>query len=174
LVTIGLLAQQAATEAPAGFDTPTLQNPNAGSQSSSNGISEPPGDTFARDQQVFEKREDAGLGLGPVFNATSCSECHQNPVSGGASQITEFRVGHRDDNGNFVNPTVAIHAGTVSGRSLINDRAICPDVQEHVPEAEHIRILRAALSTLGDGFVEAIDDKTLIDIASIHRVSVMA
>jgi hypothetical protein len=56
LVTIGLLAQQAATEAPAGFDTLTLQNPNAASQSSSNRVSEPPGDTFARDQQVFEKR----------------------------------------------------------------------------------------------------------------------
>jgi len=166
LVTIGLLAQQADSEAPAGFDTPTLQSQNAGSQSSSNGISEPPGDSFTRDQQVFEKREDASLGLGPVFNATSCSECHQNPVSGGASQITEIRVGHRDDNGNFVNPTVPIEGGTVSGRSLINDRAICPDAQEHVPDAEHIRTLRAVLSTLGDGFVEAIDDNTLIDLAS--------
>ena len=166
LVTIGMLAQQAGSEAPAGFDTPTLQSQNAGSQSSSNGISEPSGDSFARDQQVFEKREDASLGLGPVFNATSCSECHQNPVSGGASQITEIRVGHRDDNGNFVNPMVAIQGGTVSGRSLINDRAICPDVQEHVPDAEHIRTLRAVLSTLGDGFVEAIDDNTLIALAS--------
>jgi len=67
-----------------------------------------------------------------------------------------------------VNPTVAIHGGTVSGRSLINNRAICPDVQEHVPDAQHSRALRAALSTLGDGSVEAIDDKTLIDIASIQ------
>ena len=38
------IAQQSATEAPAGFDTPTLaQNP--GSRSISNGIEEPPGDT---------------------------------------------------------------------------------------------------------------------------------
>ena len=166
LTAIGLLAQQGATEAPAGFDTPTLQTSNAGSQSVSNGILEPPGDTFARDQQIFEKREDPSLGLGPVFNATSCSECHQNPVSGGASQITEIRVGHKDDNGLFVNPVVSIHGGTISGRSLINDRAICPDVQEHVPESEDIRTLRAVLNTLGDGFVEAVDDKTLLDIAN--------
>jgi CxxC motif-containing protein (DUF1111 family) len=165
-VTVGLLAQQGATEAPAGFDTPTLQTQNAGSQSLSNGIPEPAGDTFAMDQQIFEKREDASLGLGPVFNATSCSECHQNPVSGGASQITEIRVGHRDDNGNFVNPTVTINGGTISGRSLINDRATCPDVQEHVPDAENIRTLRAVLNTLGDGFVESIDDNTLMSIAS--------
>src|SRR6267154_170355 len=102
LIAISLVAQQTPTEAPVGFDTPTLQTQNAGSQSSSNGIAEPPGDTFTHDQQIFEKREDASLGLGPVFNATSCSECHQNPVSGGASQITELRVGHRDENGKFV------------------------------------------------------------------------
>jgi CxxC motif-containing protein (DUF1111 family) len=165
-ITFAVIAQQGATEAPAGFDTPTLQTQNSGSQSSSNGIAEPTGDTFARDQQVFEKREDASLGLGPVFNATSCSECHQNPVTGGASQITEVRVGHRDDNGNFVNPTVAIHGGTISGRSLINDRALCADAQEHTPDAENIRALRAVLNTLGDGFVEAIDDATLTGIAA--------
>jgi CxxC motif-containing protein (DUF1111 family) len=166
LVALALFAQQAATEAPTGFDTPTLQTQSAGSQSNSNGIAEPAGDTFARDQQIFEKREDASLGLGPVFNATSCSECHQNPVTGGVSQITEIRVGHLDDNGNFVNPAVTINGGTIAGRSLINDRAVCPDAQERVPESENIRALRAVLNTLGDGFVEAIDDSTLIGIAN--------
>ena len=48
------IAQQPATEAPAGFDTPTLaQNP--GSQSTNNGLVEPPGDTYAHDQQVYEQ-----------------------------------------------------------------------------------------------------------------------
>jgi len=170
LVAIGLTAQQpAATEAPAGFDTPTLAVQNAGSQSSSNGIAEPAGDTFSLDQQIFERREDSNTpGLGPLFNATSCSECHQNPVSGAASQITEVRVGHRDDNGDFVNPTVSVNDGanTISGRSLINDRAVCAQAQEHVPAAENIRALRAVLNTLGDGFVESIDDSTLIAIAN--------
>ena len=40
------VAQQAATEAPTGFDTPTLVE-NPGSRSVSNGIVEPPGDSFA-------------------------------------------------------------------------------------------------------------------------------
>ncbi len=53
----------------------------------------------------------------------------------------------------------------ITGRSLINDRAVCPEAQEHVPATETIRALRAALNTLGDGFVEAIDDSTLISIA---------
>jgi len=163
---IAVIAQQGPTEAPAGFDTPTLaQNP--GSKSVSNGIAEPPGDTFARDQAVYEEIEDVSTGLGPVYNGRSCAECHQNPVSGGASQFTEIRAGHKDANGNFVNPTVPINDGanTITGRSIIDDRAVVPEAQEHVPATENIRALRAALNTLGDGFVEAIDDKTLLAVA---------
>jgi CxxC motif-containing protein (DUF1111 family) len=164
------LAQNAASrpgEAPAGFDTPTLVGA-PGSKSSNNGIVEPPGDTFALDQQVYETAHDVSTGLGPVFNARSCADCHQNPVSGGASQITELRIGHRDHSGNFINPTVPINNGadTITGRSIVNDRAVIPQAQEHIPDTENIRALRAALNTLGDGFVEAIDDSTLLGIAA--------
>ena len=158
------IAQNGPTEAPAGFDTPTL-TPN---ESHSNGIPElVPGDTFALDQTHFEEQEDNKAGLGPVYNATSCVTCHQNPVTGGPSQITELRVGHRDDDGNFVNPTIVINDGAdvIEGRSLVNDRAISPQAQEHVPDTENIRTRRGVLNTLGDGFVEAISDDTLMAIA---------
>ena len=167
VVAVVAVAQQAAIEAPTGFDTPTLVE-NPGSQSVSNGIAEPAGDSFALDQQVYETTHDVNSGLGPVFNARACSDCHQNPVSGGPSQFTELRVGHKDANGNFVNPTIPIDDGasSISGRSLVNDRAVAPEAQEHVPATENIRALRAALNTLGDGFVEAIDDNTLMTIAA--------
>jgi CxxC motif-containing protein (DUF1111 family) len=158
-------------EAPAGFDTPILvQNP--GSKSSSNGIVEPPGDSFALDQQVYETVHDVDSGLGPLFNARACAECHQNPVSGAASQITELRVGHHDASGNFVNPVIPIDDGAaaVTGRSIVNDRAVVPEAQEHIPATEDIRALRAALNTLGDGFVEAVDDSTLLAIAARQPV----
>ena len=164
-MTIGFvgIAQQSAKEAPAGFNTPSFNS----AASISNGIVEPPGDTFARDQNVYEENEAVKNGLGPVYNATSCVVCHQNPNSGAASQMTELRVGHSDANGNFVNPTIFINDGkdTITGRSIVNDRAIGPQAQEHIPDTENIRTLRAALNTLGDGFVEAIDDSTLIAIA---------
>ena len=89
---------------------------------------------------VYELTHNVNSGLGPVFNARACSDCHQNPVSGGASQFTELRVGHTDANGNFVNPTIPIDDGasSISGRSLVNDRAVVPEAQEHVPETENI------------------------------------
>ena len=172
-----LIAQQSATEAPAGFTTPALGQTvgatgeltgNPGSQSVSNGIAEPPGDTFALDQAQFERRHDPSTGLGPVFNATACAECHNNGVTGAASQFTEQRVGHSDANGNFVNPTITINGGanTITGRSIVNDRSICPQAQEHVPDTENIRTLRAVLNTLGDGFVEAAGDQTFLAIAA--------
>jgi CxxC motif-containing protein (DUF1111 family) len=151
------------TEAPAGFNTPSFN----GAQSISNGIVQPAGDTYAHDQEIYEQNHSVATGLGPVYNATACVSCHENPNSGGASQFTELRVGHIDENGNFVNPTIFINDGknTITGRSIVNDRAIGPEAQEHIPATENIRALRAALNTLGDGFVEAIDDKTLIAIA---------
>jgi len=157
------VAAKSATEAPAGFNTPSFN----GAESVSNGIVEPPGDTFARDQEVYEQNHSVKTGLGPVYNATACVSCHENPNSGGASQFTELRVGHKDETGNFVNPTIFINDGknTITGRSIVNDRAIGPEAQEHIGATEHIRALRAALNTLGDGFVEAIDDRTLIAIA---------
>ena len=161
------IAQQSATEAPAGFDTPTLAA-NPGSQSTINGIAEPSGDTYALDQQIYELIHDVNTGLGPVYNGRACAECHQNPVSGGASQFTELRVGHLDASGTFVNPTVPIDDGasSIAGRSIINDRALVPEAQEHIPATENIRAFRAALNTLGDGFVEAIDDQTLLAIGA--------
>src|ERR1700722_4219779 len=158
------VAAKSATEAPAGFNTPSFDS----AQSISNGIVEPPGDTFARDQQVYEKNKAVADGLGPVYNATSCVICHQNPNSGAPGQVTELRVGHNDANCNFVNPTIYINDGkdTITGRSIVNDRAIGPEAQEHIPETENIRALRATLNTLGDGFVEAIAVSTLIAIAA--------
>jgi len=159
-------------EAPAGFDTPTLVK-KPGADSSSNGLVEPPGDSFALDQQTYERQHDVSSGLGPLYNGRSCAECHQNPVSGGASQFTELRIGHHAANGDFVNPTVQIDDGAarITGRSILNDRAVVPEAQEHVPATEDIRALRAALQTLGDGFVEAIDDDTLRDIAAAQARS---
>jgi CxxC motif-containing protein (DUF1111 family) len=167
LLALAGIAQQTFPDAPAAFATPTLSQ-NPGSQSISNGLPESvAGDTFALDQAVFEKRHGIDDGLGPVYNATACVDCHQNPVTGGPSQITEIRAGHLDATGTFINATVPIEGGLPIGpRSIVNDRSICAQAHEQLPDTENIRALRAVLNTLGDGFVEAIDDATLVNIST--------
>jgi len=123
----------------------------------------------------FDEVELVSDGLGPLYNAQSCRECHQSPVSGAASQVAELRVGHQGPDRHFHNPEIPIADGAevISGRSLVNDRVTCPnaafpdkEIQERVPETENIRTFRLSLSLLGDGFVEAVADQTLIDVAA--------
>ena len=130
--------------------------------------------THAADQAKFEETEAISDGLGPLYNAQSCRECHQNPTSGGSSQISELRVGHHGPDGKFVNPDIPIARGTeiIKGRTLVNDRAICPngtfpasEIQERAPDSEKIRTFRVSLNLLGDGFVEAVPDQTFVDLA---------
>src|SRR5438552_11244807 len=134
--------------------------------------------THHADQTTFDEVEEISDGLGPLYNAQSCRECHQNPTSGGPSQVSELRVGHLGPDGTFRNPDIPIARGSVviSGRTLVNDRAICPnaafpdsEIQERVPDTETIRTTRASLNPLGDGLVEAVADETLIEIARAQR-----
>jgi CxxC motif-containing protein (DUF1111 family) len=154
--------------------TAAAQAPNAptGFDNKSNGVVDDA--THQADQAKFDEVEQVSDGLGPLYNAQSCRECHQNPVSGAGSQVTELRAGHQGPDKRFRNPEIPIAHGAevITGRSLVNDRAICPnaafldkEIQERVPETETIRTFRLSLNLLGDGFVEAIADQTLVNLS---------
>jgi CxxC motif-containing protein (DUF1111 family) len=138
--------QGGATEAPTGFDNQTNGFVNQ--------------TEFDGARSLFEELETIEDGLGPVYNAQGCVECHQNPVTGGISQIDEHRAGMLDRSKNFVE---------APGGSLIHDRAINPAIQERVPLNSTIITARTSLNTLGDGFVEAIADETLVAIAENQK-----
>jgi len=130
----------AAVDAPTGFDNLT------------NGFENQT--PFDVDRAQFESLEQLEDGLGPVYNAQACSECHQNPVSGSSSQINELRAG-QTQGGVFTDH---------SGGSLVNDRAIRREFQEKVLDADNTRTFRVSLTLSGDGFVEALPDSEFIRI----------
>jgi len=155
-----LSANSPNSEVPTGFDN------------KSNGMVDDA--THQADQVKFDDTETIADGLGPIYNAQSCRECHQNPTSGGTSQVAELRVGHQGSDHVFHNPEIPIAHGAevIKGRTLVNDRSICPngafpdtEIQEHVPDSENIRTTRMSLGLLGDGFVEAVADQTLAELA---------
>lgn len=146
-------------EAPTGFDGQT-----------NNSVDQTTMDS-ARDQ-FAEVEAPAPDGLGPLFNAVSCVDCHQSIADGGHSQVRELRAGHLDHHGNFVGATIRLNDGsTVGPRSLINLRAICPQAIGQLSPQENIRALRLSLPLFGDAFVEAVSDKDLLKIAKQQRDS---
>ena len=136
---------QLPNEAPAGFDNKTNGFVNQ--------------TEFDELLDTFSEVEDAADGLGPTFNEASCATCHSIGAIGGAGLNLETRAG-TIKNGEFVE-----HAGG----SLVHDRVLsqCRQLQEHVGANEPFT-KRASLSTLGDGFIEAIADDTIIAISRLQ------
>jgi CxxC motif-containing protein (DUF1111 family) len=148
------------TEAPTGFDNLT------------NGFEEQ--EAFDEDREEFEEvetilpdptlpEEEAGGGLGPVYNATSCVSCHQNPVTGSSSQVAELRAGHREPDPTDPSPK-KVKFVEAPGGSLIHQRAIDAAIQEHVRPEDDVRTLRMSTNTLGNGFVEVIPDVVILAV----------
>jgi CxxC motif-containing protein (DUF1111 family) len=158
LLTSGLMIAPVITSMPSPQDTPPGLAPTAATEAPTgfgvtNGLlTTTTTPTFAAARETFEEVENvAENGLGPTFNDTSCVSCHQNPVTGGGSQINEFRAG------NTVNGIFTDHPGG----SLIQDRAVDASIQEHLLPGNNTTTFRATIPILGDGFIEAIDSNDI-------------
>ena len=93
-------------------------------------------------------------GLGPIFNKTSCANCHNNPVGGAGSQ-TVTRFGFIGKKGGF-DPLADV------GGSLLQAEAISDDCGEIVPPEANVTSLRVTNSALAFGLIEAISDEDLL------------
>jgi len=143
------------TEAPTGFDNRTngfnIQGPAFDSINEDTVV---PLRSFNDNRFIFEEVEKITDGLGPTYNAQSCSECHQNVATGGASQIAEHRTGHL--NGDVFFESL--------GGSLIQSRATNAAIVERVAFEDDIRTFRISTNTLGAGFVESVSNESLLAI----------
>ena len=160
---------QSVTDAPTGFDT------------TSNGFAEEfcgnqdhyvdsPNSPMIDDDECefgaavieFSGPETEADGVGPVFNATGCGQCHIAPTIGGGSQIAERRAG-------FFNGTSFIDH---PGASLIHDRANkLADLETVIESRTNVFTFRGSQSLFGDGFVEAVGNSTLQSIAAAQPSS---
>ncbi len=139
-------------EAPAAFDNRTngfdTQGPAFDLIDEDNVV---PLRSFNDNRFIFEEVETVDDGLGPTFNAQACRECHQNIVTGGASQVAEHRTGRLE----------LLQFVESIGGSLIQSRSTHPDIFERVPFEDSVGTLRISTNTLGAGFIEAIANDTL-------------
>lgn len=162
------------TEAPAGFDGEDNGFAAEFCARQSQLVDSPNSPMIPADECNFEAAEEeftgpetVADGLGPIYNAEGCGTCHSaNPqfdpdnfdrkLVGASSQIVEKRAGF------FNGSTFVDHPGG----SLIQDRSLRPNEQERVLPGHNVIALRSTISTLGDGFVEAVGNTTLQSIAA--------
>jgi len=127
-------------------------------------------DRFERGKQVFEREFTPETGLGPLFNSTSCRECHEDPATGGSGDEIE------------VHATAFRPAGAGSKGDVCDQLAAegGPVVQQHVTPALHDALgidaepvpahatgtaRRTAPSILGFGLLDAVPDETILAYA---------
>jgi CxxC motif-containing protein (DUF1111 family) len=112
---------------------------------------------FRAGREDFMEVETAEEGLGPMFNGTSCAQCHSIPAVGGTGTMVETRAGYRDENGRFHEPP---------GGTVMHLFSIPPhDCQVSVYEEANVVAHRISIPLFGIGLVEAIPDEAIIALA---------
>ncbi|HEX4383535.1 MAG TPA: di-heme oxidoredictase family protein [Myxococcales bacterium] len=120
---------------------------------------------FAAGRAAFIHQFSAADGLGPVFNAAFCSNCHDAPPAiGGTNQRVERRYGHRNTDGSF-DPL------TAQGGTLLHDTGIgAVDggtyAGETIPAAANVVAGRRTQPVFGLSLVEATPDSSFRAIAA--------
>jgi len=130
-------------------------------------------DDFMAGLEDFLEVETVEDGLGPVFNAKSCAECHAVPSVGGSEPnvgvARETRIG-RLFNGRFdpLDGSVSVNRGG----GLLQQRAInlpgCHPQREAVPAEATFVSLRNSPPLFGAGLMEAIPEATIVANASLN------
>lgn len=107
---------------------------------------------FARGREEFTALREEDAGLGPLFNARSCVECHGIPQVGGTGRAQVTHAGFTAADGSFV---------PLDGGTLVPTFSIRPGVvQPVIPEGATVA-RRRVNPLFGAGLVEAIPDETL-------------
>ena len=120
-----------------------------------------------RGQALFQKAFGPADGLGPLFNARSCVECHASPVVGGtAAEGTGFvlRVGRRRPGEEF-DPLLG-QGGPVARSHTVAEAGLSCTAVAGIPMAANITSVRSASALFGLGLIEAVPDAVIYGIAA--------
>jgi CxxC motif-containing protein (DUF1111 family) len=132
------------------------------------GLSERELAAFRRGKRVFERRFKPSQGLGPRYNATSCSSCHSTPVTGGSAELyRNFYVAMRGPQTNQRPlaglPSLVVPAyGTDPDFNLEKARATITGGQLALEVAQ-----RGSIPIFGTGLFEFVRDSTIISNTDI-------
>jgi CxxC motif-containing protein (DUF1111 family) len=119
---------------------------------------------FEKGREVFERTFTPETGLGPLFNADACGECHEDPVLGGAGDEVETHVA-------MILPDGSCDPFTEKG-GLVIQQQVTPALKaalgidsEPVPTEATSRAGRSTPDLLGFGLLDAVPDREILALA---------
>ena len=118
---------------------------------------------FAAGREEFERVFTPETGLGPLFNADSCAECHEEPVAGGPGDEVEVHVAAFDSASGFCDP-LADRGGPVI------QQAVTPALKALGIDSSRSRSAtatahRSTPDILGFGLLDAVPDAAIQALA---------
>ena len=119
---------------------------------------------FQKGREVFARKFTPETGLGPLFNADACGECHESPVVGGSGEEVEVHVAVVRPDG-FCDP-LADQGGPVIQQHVTPAlKAALGIDQEPVPAEATARANRGTPDVFGFGLLDAVPDKDILAMA---------
>jgi mono/diheme cytochrome c family protein len=127
-----------------------------------------PGDLVARGAQLFRANFTPKQGLGPLYNARSCLECHHTPTAGGVGRnglSVVQRIGRYD--GYEFDPLVGF-GGPVARAHSIADLGVPCTLRAGPLATANLISVRNASPLYGSALMEAIPDEVIRASAAAH------
>ncbi len=122
-------------------------------------------DRFERGRTEFERAFDPATGLGPLFNAESCAECHESPVTGGPGDEVEIHVSAFFPDRSFCDPLVEKGGPVIQLRvTPALQAALGIDSEPRPAEATGVGV-RTSPDVFGFGLLDAVPDSTILALA---------
>ena len=121
-------------------------------------------DRFRRGRAVFDSVFTPESGLGPLFNAAACGECHEDPVSGGVGDEVEVHATAFHADGNC-DPLAGEGGPVIQQDATPALKAALGIDKEPLPKDATVRALRSSLAIFGRGLLDAVPDSDLVSYA---------
>jgi CxxC motif-containing protein (DUF1111 family) len=124
-------------------------------------------DRFNEGKAEFSEVETVEEGLGPVFNDSSCANCHLLAAVGGGGTLLETRFGRTFADGTF--DSMPEYGGSLIQKFGIGLAGDCDYLSEVVPDTATIQAGRRTTALFGLGLVDAVPDSTFYALAALEQ-----
>src|SRR5262249_20589635 len=120
--------------------------------------------SFNAGKVIFTQEFEPESGLGPLFNANACGECHEEPAVGGSGDETETHAAVALAGGGC--DLLAAHGGPVFPAHVTPALHRAPGIDHApLPAAATVRATRTSPDLFGFGLLDAVPDREILAYA---------